>query len=161
MFRFTIRDLLCLPVAVALATVIAHETPATAQETQPLTQISVKAFGRENVIGYLGQPLGTVVRVTGICVDGDTTQRKADLGKTLLQVQAVDGRALEPPIMFVFERVAKGVSKAQFGQPFDYLAHEWGSFDGVVQLAGEPSVASDGFYYRREITIHRDNSARK
>lgn len=154
MFYFTIRNLVWMSVVVAFAT--AH---AGAQESVKPARIPVSSFGRDNVIGYLGQPLGTFVRVTGLAVSGESTQRRADAGKTLLQVEAVDGRQLGQPITFEFQRAANGISKPAPGQRFDYVAHEWGVFDGVVQLPGVPAIASDGFYYRRRITIHKDNGA--
>jgi uncharacterized protein (DUF2461 family) len=150
MFRFTIRHLLWLMVVVAMAEVASSQEPAN------LPLLSVKVFNRSQVIGHLGHPLGTLVRVTGICVDGDTTQYKADAGKTLLQVEAVNGRDLDRPISFQFSRATHGMAKLMPGQRFDYTAHEWGTFDGHVELPGEKSSAHGGFYYQPEITIHKN-----
>jgi hypothetical protein len=155
MFRFTIRDLLWLMVVVGMA------SSAASQEIARPAEISVRSFGRDNVIGHLGKPLGTIVRVTGMCVDGDSTRARVNAGKTLLQVESVDGRKLDRPINFDFERAAKEVSKPLPGQRFDYYVHEWGSFDGVIPFPGDLPVANDGFHYRQAITIHKDNAAAK
>ncbi len=124
--------------------------------------ISVKDFGRSKVIGHLGHPFGTVVRITGKCIDGDSTRRKADAGKTLLQVQTVNGKTLERPFTFEFLRAAKEIPKPQSGDAIDYYVHEWGEFDGVVLIPGDlgidqPIAANDGFHYRPQLTIHKEN----
>ena len=128
-----------------------------------LPAVSVKQFGPSNVIGHLGKPLGTVVRITGVCLDGSKTRRRADLGKTLLEIQTVNGTKLQRPFIVPFLRAAKGIAKPKDGDAFDYYAHEWGEFDGVVTIAKEleierPMVANDGFHYRPQITIHKSNS---
>jgi hypothetical protein len=155
MFRFAIRGVLWLMVVVATV----HAMHLRAQQTIKPASISVASFGLDNVIGYLGQPLGTLVRVTGVAVSGESTRRKADVGKILLQIEAADGRRLSQPITFEFQRAANGIAKPAPGQRFDYRVHEWGVFDGVVQVPGVPAIANDGFFYHRQITIHKDNGA--
>lgn len=91
------------------------------------------------------------MRVTGVCIDGDTTRRRADLGKTLLEIQTVNGSKLEHPFVVQFSRAAKEVLKPKDGDTFDYYAHEWGEFGGVVAIPQElgienPQLASDGFH---------------
>ena len=88
--------------------------------------ISVVNFGTDNVIGHLGHPLGTVVRVTGIAIDGDTTRLKRDMGKTLLEIHTVNGELLEEKILFDFHRAAKSVVKPNAGEEFDFYVHEYG-----------------------------------
>lgn len=138
-----------------------------AQESGSTTKqnatISVAAFHPESVIGHLGQPLGSVIRVTGMSVDGDETQRKADAGQTLLKIETVNGMKLTQPVYFTFRRAAEGIKKPESGTPFDYFVHDWGYFDGLVQppksLGIEmPIVANDGFHFRPEITIHKSNT---
>lgn len=136
--------------------------PVFAQSEQPPAAVSVKQFGTKTVIGHFGHPLGTVVRITGTCIDGDRTRRRADLGKTLLEVRTVNGKELEHPFIVPFLRAAKDVPKPVDGDRFDYYAHEWGAFDGIVSIPDEfaidqPMVANDGFRYRPQITIHKSN----
>jgi len=125
--------------------------------------ISVAAFRPKAVVGHLGQPLGSVIRVTGMTVDGEETRRKADSRETLLKIETVNGEQLATPVYFTFRRAADGIDKPESGKPFDYYVHEWGSFDGVVEPPKElgietPVVAHDGFLYRAEITIHKSNT---
>lgn len=122
--------------------------------------IRVSRFGKDNVIGQLGLPLGTVVRVTGIAVDGDESGLKANAGKLLLRVEIVNGAELTRPYEFEFRRTARSVTKPKPGERFDYYVHEHGAFDGVVEPPDELGikhdvVAHDGFYYRPHITIHK------
>ncbi len=148
------------------ATAVGYLVLATLSSAQDLTETantSVKQFYSGKVIGHLGHPLGTIVRVTGVCIDGDKTRRKADLGKTLLEIRIVNGSKLEHPFVVQFSRAAKDVLKPKDGDSFDYFAHEWGEFDGIVTIPDglgidRPIVANDGFYYRPQITIHKSNA---
>ena len=114
----------------------------------------------KSVVGYLGYPLGTVVRVTGEVVDGNTTTLRRDMGRTLLEVHAVNGVKLDKTVVFDFSESEKRFAKPRPGHSFDYYVHESGGFHGVVEPPKElgidhPVFANDGFYYRRHITIHK------
>ena len=131
----------------------------TAKKKSSAESVSVTSFGSDNVIGLLGQPLGTVVRIQGISVDGNSTRRKADSTKTLLKISSVNGKNLDCPVLLPFERAASDMSPPVVGKTFDYYAHEWGSFDGVARIpkgipVKSPMVAHDGFHFRHHITIH-------
>ena len=141
----------------------AFAVSTSAQDPQTQTSVSVKQFGPGKVVGHLGHPLGTVVRITGVCIDGEKTRRRADLGKTLLEVRTVNGTKLEQPFIVAFLRAAKDVPKPKDGDAVDYYAHEWGEFDGVVTIPKEleiqdPMVANDGFHYRPQVSIHKSNT---
>ena len=127
--------------------VVSQEFPGP----KPAKTVSVTSFGTDNVIGHLGHPLGTVVRVTGISIDGDETRIKENAGKTLLKIQSVDGKPLEPSFVVAFFRAGKNFQAPRPGDAFDYYVHEWGTFDGVVTAPKElgidkPIVANDGFH---------------
>ena len=156
--------MLLLPVTVIAFAVAIGATHSGGETLSEAPKIAVKQFGRNNVIGHLGHPLGTVVRVTGICVDGETTRRRADLGKTLLEIRTVNGVSLDRPFTFEFRRAAKNVIQPSPGDDFDYYVHEWGTFDGMVSAPAEfsierPTVANDGFHYRPQVTVHKSNVA--
>jgi len=131
-------------------------------DRSPKALISVVRFGRDNVIGHLLHPLGTIVRVTGVAIDGSTTRRRADEGKMLLEIATVNGETLEQPFTVPFSRAAKQIAYPSHGQRFDYYVHEWGEFDGIVTIPDglgidASLVANDGFHYRPRITIHKSN----
>ena len=124
--------------------------------------ISVADFRTSSVIGHLGQPLGTFVRVTGTAIDGNTTRVKKYSGKTLLKIESANGHELDSPVTFEFLRAENGIDKPKAGTKFDYYVHEYAQFDGVVAPPKELNIESssagipnDGFYYRRHITIHK------
>ncbi len=155
-----------LLVATLLIGAMSHLQAQESGSAKQDATISVTEFQPKSVIGHLGQPLGSVLRVTGISVDGDETRRKADSGQTLLKIETVNGKRLEKPVYFTFRRAANGIEKPKAGVRFDYFVHEWGSFDGVIDPPKElgidaPIVAHDGFYYRPEITIHKCNSSER
>jgi hypothetical protein len=141
----------------------ARQKPPTADPAPP----TVDAFaGKQLPVGHLGEPLGTVVRVTGIAIDGDTLKFKAASGKTYLRIATVNGKELERPIDFEFYRAPEEVKKPAAGEKFDYYVHEYGHFDGEVTPPKELGikdvpVANDGFHYRRYVTVHASNPLRK
>jgi hypothetical protein len=153
--------------AVAFATISWLSLRNSAEPVRPaLPDIDASQFNDARVIGYLGHPLGTVVRVTGVCTDDTETQRRADLGKTLLKILTVNGKPLKRPFIVEFLRAKKEVPEPGFGDHFDYYVHEWGVFDGHVDTPKELGieelpVANDGFYYRSEVTVHKANPVKE
>ena len=149
-------------VLAAMMTLLVTASQSGQDQKAERPRISVADFRQDNVIGLLGHPLGTVVRVKGVTVDGHTTRRKADAGHTLLQVETVNGAKLEKPVRFHFDRAATEDRLPEFGRRFDYYVHESGEFSGVVQrpkglsieIEGE-GAQHDGFHYRPRITIHK------
>jgi len=151
--------LLVVAASVGLAVIAFAQTPA--QPPGDASPISVKSF-YPLPVGYLGEPLGTVVRVTGEAFDGNTTGWKADLGKTLLRIVTVNGKELAKPVVFEFPPVKASVKKLSPGDKFDYYVHEYGEFSGVVTPPKELGIetqqgANDGFHYRRYLSIHASN----
>ncbi|WP_145218953.1 hypothetical protein [Planctomycetes bacterium TBK1r] len=143
-------------VAVLPLCVIAN---GSAEDSMP---ISVTQFGRANVIGYLGHPLGTVVRVTGVCVDGNVTHARIDANKILLEVRAVNGTVLKRPVRFDHPYVRDRSSLPKPDTRFDYFVHEHGAFSGLVEIpanvdSSQRVAANDGFYYHPALTIHSKN----
>jgi hypothetical protein len=142
------------------------QPPAPAKQPVEAKPISVASFSEQLPVGHLGVPLGTVVRVTGVAVDGNTTEMKAYAGKTLLRVGTVNGKELVEPVVFEFGRAAATVKKPAPGDKFDYYAHEYGEFDGLVAPPKElgidspPRLAGTAFGYRRHLTVHAANPKR-
>jgi hypothetical protein len=142
---------------------------SVASDSAKTNPVSVKALEETMPIGHLEVPLGTVVRVTGTTVDGDTFRTKAAAGKIFLRIDTVDGKALEEPVVFEFGRAfprdADQIPEPPADEWFDYYVHEEGQFGGVVtppRKLGIPDaamIANDGFHYRRYICVH--GSARK
>lgn len=125
--------------------------------------ISVSQFGRSNIIGFLGRPLGTVVRVTGVTVDGNSTRSRIDAHKTLLEIHTVNGIVLKRPIVFDHPYVRDRSTLPKPGTAFDYFVHESGAFTGIVDVpkgvqSNQPIVANNGFHYHRKLTIHSKNT---
>jgi hypothetical protein len=136
----------------------AQDGPGPRPAAKDAGPVSVQSFERQPPIGYLGHPLGTVVRVTGICIDGDTFRAKAYAGKMLLRVEAVNGRKLAEPTDFFFNRADDGVPTPKPGERFDYNAHEYGAFDGVVRTPEKViRWAGPSFGYRSALEVHKSH----
>ena len=83
---------------------------------------------------------------------------------TPLEQHQFQSEDLEHPFVVPFLRAAKDVPTPADGDSFDYYAHEWGAFDGIVSIPkdlaiDQPMVANDGCHYQPQITIHKSNIA--
>ncbi|MEM6692683.1 MAG: hypothetical protein AAF664_24855 [Planctomycetota bacterium] len=124
--------------------------------------IHVSELGRSNVIGYLGEPLGTVVRITGVCVDGDELRSKLASGKILLKVHSVNGKALATSVTFFHPYLRDQDSLPKPGTRFDYFVHETGGFYGGVDVPGnidtlkplKPLLPDTAFGYKKSLVLH-------
>ena len=156
----SLKSVSSLAVAFCLvASLIAGQEPVQQRGRSIVPTVSVHSFDVGRVVGYLGHPLGTVVRVTGV---GALGQSKADGGDTLLQIETVNGKSLPKAWVVPFLRAARGISKPRPEERFDFYVHEYGTFDGVVAPPpnlgiDNPVVQNDGFYYRPAVTIHKSN----
>lgn len=161
--------LLLVPLAFTAGFVALSWTDCPARPKPPDTRrvgVSVARFAQPLPVGYLGVPLGTVVRVTGMAIDGTTLLWKTYDGKTMLHIETVNGKRLARPVDFEFFRADNEVRKPAFGERFDYYVHEYGHFDGVVtppKELGIPTVlvANDGFHYRPYVTVHASKPIQK
>ncbi len=119
--------------------------------------IAVASLGPDRVIGYLGFPLGTVVRVTGTATVVHS-RRKATDERPVLRIESVNGHPLSTPADFP---VPDGYANPGDGVAFDLYVHEQGSFSGVVDpppaLRDESwlPVTHDGFRYRPDLVVHK------
>ena len=153
--------------AAGLAVFAWAQPPTPAKPPVDAKPISVASFSEQLPVGYLGVPLGTVVRVTGEAFDGNTTQAKADAGKTLLRIVTVNGKELAKPVVFAFLRAPDSVKKPAPGEKFDYYVHEYGEFEGLVTPPKElgidtpPLPAGTAFCYHHYLTVHASNTERK
>jgi len=156
------NKLLIAPVLLVAFSLIPPQEPGS--HRQPET-ISIAELQPKRVMGLLGQPLGSVVRVTGTSVNGTEAGGKADSAQTVLKIETVNGKPLATPAYFQFGRAADGIPKPAVGEAFDYFVHEWGGFDGAVELPeeieAEPSFGHDGFSYRPQLTIHKSNAGQR
>ncbi|MEM9701451.1 MAG: hypothetical protein AAF907_03290, partial [Planctomycetota bacterium] len=141
-----------------------------ADDGQAAKTISVRDLRTESTIGLLGKPLGTVVKVTGIAVDGDTTGWKADLGRTLLRITSVNDARLKHSVTFRYftgNLDDGGTFDPQPGDRFTVWVHEEGGFSGVVEMPRELrggdrfAFAHDGFYFRSELDVRLVATARR
>jgi len=100
------------------------------------------------IIGALGQPLGKVIRISGIAVAGGNS--KADSGTIKLKVKSVDGAALEKPVIISFQNFRwSGVKDPAEGKSFSYIGYETGRMTGIPYDATKhmPRVATTAFTF--------------
>ena len=126
--------------------------------------IHASKLNRSKVIGSLGYALGEVVIIEGVIADDSYTRRKADAGKLLLRVQAVNGKPLKEEALFDFSPfVGADIRNPAVGARFKYTGYETGGFSGIPEQAFDyvPRVPTTGYYFSTSFVILRDESGRK
>lgn len=130
----------------------------------------VSKFTNSNVIGLLGHPFGTIVRVTGVSLGEDDPPLKETKGKNRLRIDSVEGMQLKDPIYFYYGTRRDGLALKEIRSPgkdeqFDFYMLETGGFSGRAvipqHLKGkmyEP-YAPTAFRYSSFFYICLDNKA--
>lgn len=152
----------CL-IAIAAVTAISVASFADQPRVPESGAVSVKSFADAEgitVIGLLGRPLGTIVRVTGVAVHGTTRDVKASQGDILLTIETVDGKSLKEQVTFLRQAGDAEIKGLSSGDRFDFFCHEAGSFQGNVRIPqglgiDDRPVQGAGFRYVPRIVIHR------
>jgi hypothetical protein len=135
---------------VAVVGCSSHRAPAIT----PSRAISVADIRNTGVTGILGQPLGTMVTVSGIAVP-NPSRRKAEAGDTVfLRIIEVDGKPLASPVEFPFRKAHETVAAPEpvVGKAFTYRGYETGGFEGVPLNYGATWQAM-GFYFVDEFLV--------
>lgn len=87
---------------------------------------------RTKILGSLGRPLGQLIRIEGVAVADSHRRAKADVGKTLLQVETVDGKKLNKAVIVVMHSFAFApIEKPDPGKRFEYAGYETGGMTGI------------------------------
>ncbi|MFO0882636.1 MAG: hypothetical protein U0894_00345 [Pirellulales bacterium] len=156
---------LCLSVFAALA-LLGFSSPAD-EKSEKL--FYAKDFGSDNVIGALGYPMGTVVRITGKSLGKDQSRSKALEGVTWLEIETVNGKKLERSIKrFHYRGISGMYSKVaspvlEKGEPFDFYVYETCGYHGLVdipkELDHELTAHVAGVPFSFDISLHflKDN----
>jgi len=101
------------------------------------------------MIGELHEPLGTVMTVQGVIVDG---RRKRDSGKKMLHVQRINGRATQEDFIIEVQKgwteIGADVSDPKYGMSLEFKGYETGGF------VGTPTEALKGLSLRPAVTDH-------
>lgn len=144
------------PIA-ALAIVILFPLAVASADKAPKS-IGISELSKLQVIGWLGQPLGRIVTIEGVVVDGSYTRCKADEGQSLLRVQVVDGKQLPKEQVFHFDPFLAELEKPTVGSKFKYIGYETGGFTGVPAKAFDhvPAIATTGYYFTTHFVVLRD-----
>jgi hypothetical protein len=97
----------CLSILLSFALVIA--TVGIAQDDAAKEPITLEELHSRGVLGRLGVPLGTAVKIEAVVLSGDALRMKRFQGQYLLEVKRVGGKELtvSPKMLF---GVAQGLS---------------------------------------------------
>ncbi len=149
--------------AAIAVTVLSTIGPTRAEKEPKVKAISAAHLNTIPVIGRLDQPLGTIVTIEGVVADESYTNRKLDLGHTLLRVQTVNGTKLAEERVFHFHAGA-GIEKPKVNAKFKYVVYETGGFRGdpdKLRDYVEIRAATTGWGFSTDLCIVRDERAKK
>ena len=98
-------------------------------------QVSIRDFEKSKVLlGKLGKPFGTVMRVTcrGVArPEGDAGRTKREWWDEVVEVTAIEGKPLNPPVMIDWSSYTRDtVAKPAAGVSLEISGYESGRFEG-------------------------------
>lgn len=130
------------------------EAPKGAVRSAAHTRLSVATLRSAKVVGDLGVPLGTLVTVEGEILPDDARRTKADLGKTLLRVRAVNGKPLPTPVIATLRGDAR-VRSLKPAAKVRMIAYESGGFAGAPDglFKHVPAFTTVGFGFLTWIEV--------
>jgi hypothetical protein len=106
---------------------------ALAQADEKKTEVPLKDFNDSKVlVGKLGVPFGTIVRVTCRSFEPgeDEAKRKGDPWKRQVEVTSIQGKPIDPAIRIEWG-IPKELQKPPVGESIEVWAYETGSFRGL------------------------------
>lgn len=145
--------------ALGLALLALALTPEAAAMPDPLSTRDLSASPRP--LGALGRSLGSLVAAEGALVDGESTRRRADMDKTFLRVDRLDGQPLDPPVLVEVQPLGfVRVPERAAGTRVRYRGYETGAYTGIPSEAFEvvPMVAHSGFAFSTWFVVCKDET---
>ncbi len=130
---------LCLSVFAVLA-LLGFSSPADEKSEK---RFYITDIQRGKLIGDLGYPMGTVVRITGKSLGRDQSRAKGFDDVTWLEIESVNGKKLERSIKrFHYRGIDTSYSSAESpvlekGAPFDFFVYETCGYHGLVDIPKE------------------------
>jgi hypothetical protein len=144
-----------LSLAIGLV-VVSMATAADPPRDVPVSKLDTES----RPIGQFGQPLGKVVTVQGVIVKGFS---KSDVGKYLIRVQRINGRATQEHIEIRLEPFGFGldVPELEFGKTYELKGYETGAFVGIPREVMEiitgggktMGIAAPDFHFRNHFEV--------
>ena len=144
-------------VGVSLRPNLAADPPKEKEEEKKEKPIPIDEVRKRGILGDLGHPLGTIVRVEGEVIAWEGKYGKASESETLLHMETVNGTKLEQGVIF-FYRGAEA-DKPKVGDKLKYIGYETGRFEGLVkgnELHRGDLVAGVAFGFVRRFDILKD-----
>jgi hypothetical protein len=120
-------------------------TPQTQREGDAIT---VSDLEQKSLLGYLGQPLGKIITITGVVRQERSGAKSSP--RDVLSVEVVNDRLLPQPVLIEFNLfVTAQVAKPALGRPFKYVGYETGGFSGVPAEAFKyvPAVSTTSHHF--------------
>jgi len=110
---------------------------------------------RVRVIGSLGVPLGQIVKINGTVVPDECRKRKADLGKTLIEVSQVNGSPLPKKTVVEAAFLVAKQDLPSPGSPITCIGYETGGYHGVPPGTFDhvPPMTAEGFHFAVRFVI--------
>jgi hypothetical protein len=115
--------------------------------------------GRVKIIGTLNKPIGEIVTVEGVIIDGTDTREKGDAGKVLLKVQWINGKKLQKGVNLpvkIFQWSA--IHTPKVNEHKKYIGYETGAMSGIPRRAFNymPQVTTEDFHFSTYFQICKE-----
>ena len=137
---------------------------ALSQAEEKKTEVPLKDLGDSKVlIGKLGLPFGTIVRVTCRSFEPseEEAKRKGDPWKSQVEITSIQGKPIDPPIRIEWGSfVPKEPAKPPVGENIEVWAYETGSFrglpDGLLKYSDGHLPQGHGFCFVNKLVAIRE-----
>jgi hypothetical protein len=115
--------------------------------------------GRVKIIGTLNKPIGEIVTVEGVIIDGTDTKKKSDADKVLLKVQWINGRRLQKGVNLPVKIFQWGaINTPRVNEHKKYIGYETGEMSGIPRRAFNymPQVTAEDFHFSTYFQICKE-----
>lgn len=123
-------------------------------QVKPIDVPVSKLGTKYRLLGKLQKPLGTVVTVQGLVVDGPF---KGHEGGPNIRIQRIDGRATQEHIQIKLNADSDdpGIAQLELGRTYELKGYETGKFVGLPNGAPGPENggATTGFYFSHSFNV--------
>ena len=103
-----------------------------------------------------------MLEVEGVVVEDDYQRSKADMGKTLLRIEKLNGNKLREEVVLSLATFSfTETDKPKPGSRFNYLGHQTGQMEGIPEDAFKvmPLVTTRGYHLYVHFQACKDLSA--
>lgn len=138
-----------------IAVLVIISMPSLLRGNNDQISISWHSIGENvKIIGKTGIPLGEIIKISGIVIDGSTTRMKAYSSSKLLKIYKVNDIELDTPQIIEFDVFMSTIKNPDVNFEFQVKGYETGCFTGTPRgLNSLVKIASTEYFFSTSFTI--------